>query len=181
MRKSKWIRILTAIGVVFLIVFVVIPPFTRKWYRNHSTKYAPPVPTSKWKKFSSAEGNFSIWFPGIPQSTNFTQVYSWSNDEKSVEISTDLHEFYVSPNVQNIFTVAYCDHSMFAKIAASTNSQAFFKKSQALLVSEEEGKIVFEQESKFRLSARELNTWLGKKPIILPEKNISLWICGYIK
>jgi len=61
MFKSKWIRILVSIGVVLVIIFVVIPPFTRKWYRNHSSKYAPPASTSSWKKFSSPEGKFSVW------------------------------------------------------------------------------------------------------------------------
>jgi hypothetical protein len=70
MRKSKWIKILASIGVIILIVFVVIPPFTRKWYRHHLLKYAPPAPTSKWRKFSSLEGKFSIWFPGTPVETN---------------------------------------------------------------------------------------------------------------
>jgi hypothetical protein len=136
MLKSKWIKILVSIGVVLLIVFVVIPPFTRKWYRNHYSKYAPPASTSSWKKFSSSEGKFSVWFPGTPEYTNVT-------------VGTHLGDiqqpcFFVWVDPQNEYAVGYCDYPENLKL--TSNQQ--FDAGQAS-ITKKFGKIVFQQNIKF--------------------------------
>ncbi len=141
MRKSKWIRILASIGILFLIVFVVIPPFTRRWYRNHSLKYAPPVPANSWKVFSSDEGKFSVLFPGLPKTTNILSSFSTENVES--------HVFYVNANVQNSFAVSYEDSPVFAKMAKLQNPQQFLEKAQAITVLNEFGKVVYQREMEF--------------------------------
>jgi hypothetical protein len=165
MRKSKWKKILASIGIVFLIVFVVIPPFTRRWYRNHSIKYAPPVPANNWKKFSSPEGEFSVWFPGNPEQTNILSNFSRVDDEKTVETAeVETRIYYVNSNIQNSFAVGYCDSPLFSKAAKLPDPQVFLKQSQALQVAAEMGKVVFEQESKFEGNpAREFEYAAGGK------------------
>lgn len=150
MCKSKWIKILASIGIVFLIVFVVIPPFTRRWYRNHLIRYAPPVPVSSWKKFLSLEGNFSVWFPGNPEQTNILSNFARAVDEKSIEtVETETRIFYVNPNIQNSFVVGYCDSPLFSKATESSDPQTFLERSEALQVAGAMGKVTFEQKSKF--------------------------------
>jgi len=95
MLKSKWIRILTSLGVVLLIVFIVVPPFTRKWYGIHSLKLAPPVPANSWKKFSSPEGRFSVWFPGTPEETTKPLHNLIGEIEAhSFAVKADIQDFY---------------------------------------------------------------------------------------
>jgi hypothetical protein len=156
MRKSKWIRILASIGVVFFIVFVVIPPFTRKWYRSHLLKYAPPAPTSKWKKFSSTEGKFSIWFPGTPVETNQFVTNSI--------VVAEEHLFNVNADIQDAYVVAYCDSEIFDEAMQNGKAQELLKKSELLVAANEEGKILSEQETTFgNYPAREFEYKAGGK------------------
>ncbi len=156
MLKSKWIRILAAIGVVLLIVFVVIPPFTRKWYKNHSIRYAPPVQTSKWKKFSSSEGRFSIWFPGAPVETN----QFITNSIMAVE----EHLFYVNADIQNAYVVAYYDNHKFEEFKKTGRAQEFLDKSESIVVAEANGHILSEQKTPFGgYPAREFEYKAGGK------------------
>jgi hypothetical protein len=141
MRKSKWIKILASIGVIILIVFVVIPPFTRKWYRNHLLKYAPPAPTSKWQKFSSTEGKFSIWFPGTPAETN--EFVTNSN------MAAEEHIFNVNADIQDGYTVAYCDSDKFDEFMKNGKAQEFLEKSESIVVAEANGEILTQQETTF--------------------------------
>src|SRR5208337_2316122 len=156
MRKSKRIKILTFIGVVFLIVFVVIPPFARKWYRSHLKKYAPRVPTSKWKKFSSSEGKFSIWFPGTPVETNQFITNSI--------MAAEEHLFYVNADIQDEYAVAYCDNRKFEEFIKNGRAQEFLDKSESIVVAEANGKILSEQKTTFEgYPAREFEYKAGGK------------------
>ena len=137
MRKSKWIKILASIGITILIVFVVIPPFTRRWYKNHAIKYAPAVPTSNWKKFSSDEGKFSVWFPGEPEETNV--VISTS------DINVSQPCFFVWADRQTEYAVNYCD---YPKIVEKLKPEQQFDISQAG-VAKAFGQIVYQQNVKF--------------------------------
>jgi hypothetical protein len=147
---------LAFVGVTLLIVFVVIPPFTRKWYRNHLTKYAPPVPTSKWKKFSSSEGKFSIWFPGTPVETN----QFITNSIMAVE----EHLFYVSADIQDAYAVTYYDNHKFEEFIKNGRAQEFLDKSESIVVAEVKGNILSEQKTTFRgYPAREFEYKAGGK------------------
>ncbi len=136
MRKSKWIKILASIGIGFLIVFVVIPPFTRRWYKNHSVIYAPPVPVNSWKKFSSPEGKFSVWFPGVPEFTNVVVSASNTNFSQSC--------FFVW-NRQTEYSVSYIDYS---KILEKIKPEQQFDIYESG-VADEVGKIVYQKDIKF--------------------------------
>ena len=150
-----------------MIVLVVIPPFTRKWYRNHSTKYAPPASMSSWKKFSSPEGKFSVWFPGAPEYTN-------------VIVSTHLGDiqqscFFVWVDKQNEYAVNYCDYP--ERLNLTPNQQ--FDLSQAA-VSKKFGKIVFQKDLKlgddpgreFEFAVGGKGNFSGRVRIILAEKRL---------
>jgi hypothetical protein len=152
MYKSKWIKILVSIGVVFLIVFVVIPPFTRRWYRNHSMKYAPPVSVSSWKKFTSAEGKFSIWFPGNPEETNI--VIEASN----VRILQPC--FFAWADPQNEYAVNYGD---YPKSLNKMKPEQQFDICQSG-VAREIGKIIYQTNLQFEnYPARDLEFVAGGK------------------
>ncbi len=156
MCKVKWIKILAFVGVALLIVFVVIPPFTRKWYRNHLTKYAPPAPTSKWKKFSSTEGKFSIWFPGTPVETNQFITNSI--------MAAEEHLFYVNADIQDAYIITYCDNHKFEEFIKNGRAQGFLEKSESIVVAEANGNILSERETTFgSYPAREFEYKAGGK------------------
>jgi hypothetical protein len=156
MRKSKWIKVLTSIGVVFLIVFVVIPPFTRKWYRNRLLNYAPPIPIDSWKKFSSSEGKFSIWFPGTPVETNQIAVNVFGSAEE--------HIFYVNTDIQDGYFIGYCDSEKFGEAIKSGSDQNFLESAESVVITEANGKVSFEQETTFEnCPAREFEYKAGGK------------------
>jgi hypothetical protein len=167
MRKSKWIKILASVGIVFLIIFVVIPPFTRKWYRNHSIKYAPPASTSSWKKFSSPAGKFSVWFPGTPEFTNIIANTPLGDIQQSY--------FFVWVDKQDEYAVSYCDYP--EKLKLTPNQQ--FDLSQAA-VAKKFGEIVFQQDIKlgdnlgreFEFAVRGKGNFSGRVRIILAEKRL---------
>jgi hypothetical protein len=140
MRKSKWIKILASIGIVFLIVFVVIPPFTRRWYRNHLMKYAPPIPVNSWKKFASDEGKFSVWFPGTPEET--------AQPLHNLIGEIDAHSFVVKADIQDFYAVVYGDIPPTVDLQDPSN---LFDKAQAMEANQNgSGKIVFQQEIKLK-------------------------------
>jgi len=156
MRKSKWIKILASIGIIFLIVFVVIPPFTRKWYKNHSVIYAPPALVSNWKKFTSDEGKFSVWFPGTPVQTN--QFVT------NAIVTAEEHLFYVNPDIQDSYAVVYYDNEKFDDAIKNGKAQKVLKTSESLLVNEVEGKVLFEHETTFEnFPSREFGYKAGGK------------------
>jgi hypothetical protein len=156
MTKSKWIKILTSIGIIFLIVFVVIPPFTRKWYKNHSVKYAPPVPVSNWEKFTSGKGKFSVWFPGTPAQTN--QFVT------NAIVTAEDHFFYVNPDIQDSYVVVYCDNEKFDDAIKNGKAQIFLEAYESLVVNQAEGKVLFEHETTFEnFPSREFEYKAGGK------------------
>lgn len=113
------------------------------------------LPINNWEKFSSADGKFSILFPGIPETTNVIAEYS--------TVSGVSHIFYVNYNIQNTFAVAYDDSPLFAKSSIKKDPQEFLKLTQSLWI-KEPGKIVFEQQSKFEgYPAREFEFAAGGK------------------
>lgn len=153
MRKSKWIKVIASIGIGFLIVFVVIPPFTRRWYRNHAVKYAPSVPVNKWKKFTSDEGAFSAWFPGIPEET-IKPLHTLLGD-------IDSHNFLVDADKQDFYGVIYED---FPPTVDLTNPSSVFDGAQDREIKNSSGKIVFQQEIKLGdFPGRELEFTAGGK------------------
>ena len=154
MRKSKWIKILTSVGIVFLIVFVVIPPFTRRWSRNHLMKYAPPVPVNSWKKFTSAEGEFSAWFPGTPEETT-QPLHNLMGD-------IEARCFAVEADIQDFYGVLYADIPPAADLK---NPTYLFDRAQAMEANQNgSGKIVFQQEIKLEnYSGREFEFAAGGK------------------
>ena len=101
MGKSKTIKVFALIGIALFVIFVVVPPFTRKWAWNHFIRYSSVIPVSNWKEFSSANGGFSILFPGKPELTNVT-----------VNVSSDdlLMPCYFVWNRQMEFAVNFSDN-----------------------------------------------------------------------
>ena len=141
---------------MLFFILVVIPPFTRKWYRNHSFQYAPSVPTSKWEKFSSAEGKFSAWFPGTPTETNQLVTNSITTAEE--------HLFCVNPDIQNGYIVGYCDSKIFDEANKSGKAQELLEKSESTVVSKAKGQILSEQITIFEnCPAREFEYKAGGK------------------
>jgi hypothetical protein len=97
----------------------------------------------KWKNFSSADGRFSILFPGVPEMTNmFIDV------DDQIATNVPNHIFYVNFNIQNSFAVAYEDSPLFVAPAITNDPQEFLKKTQSLMV-QAPGRILFERETNF--------------------------------
>jgi hypothetical protein len=156
LKPFKIIALIIAAQVVFVVLTVLFIVVLRYELRRTPRFAHPPIaPTSSWKRFSSVEGRFSVFFPGTPESTNiFT-------DETT---NSELHLFYVDPNVQNYFAIGYSDSAVFSKMAALPDPQAVLKKSEASSVANSQGKVTYEQESKFRgYPAREFEYVAGGK------------------
>lgn len=154
--KSKKVKFLAIFAIAILLFFVFVPPLTRKWYRDHSVRYAPPVPANKWKEFLSSEGTFSVWFPGIPEETN--QLFI------SPIGSVKQHIFYVNPDIQDGYIVGYSDSEKFNETVRSGKATQFLKTAESRVVKEEEGKVLFEQETMFgNYPAREFEYKAGGK------------------
>ena len=156
MQKTKLTKILASIGVILFFVLVVIPPFTRKWYWNHMSQYAPPVPMSKWEKFSSTEGKFSAWFPGAP--IEKTQLIT------NAITTSEEHLFYVNPDIQDGYVITYCDSEIFDEASKSGKAHELLEKSASIVVSKAKGTILSEQTAKFEnYPAREFEYKAGGK------------------
>jgi hypothetical protein len=143
------------VAVIGLTVFFIL--MVRHEVReNAPPPHLPIAPTSSWKRFSSAEGRFSVFFPGVPESTNILTDLDPAKPE--------LHLFYVTPNIQNSFAIGYSDSLIFANMAKLHDPQELLKKSESLLVSNDQGKIVYEEESKYKgYPAREFEYVAGGK------------------
>jgi hypothetical protein len=143
------------VAVIALTAFFIL--MVRYEVRKNAPPLHPPIaPTSSWKRFSSDEGRFSVFFPGSPESTNII------SDASATNVVT--HMFYVNPNIQNSFAVGYSDSPMFANAAKLLKPQEFLKKSECLCVSNAQGKIVYDEESKFKdYPAREFEFVAGGK------------------
>jgi hypothetical protein len=156
LKPFKIIALIIVAQVVFVVLTVLFIVVLRYELRRTPTFAHPPIaPTSSWKRFSSVEGRFSVFFPGTPESTNIL------TDETT---NSALHLFYVDPSAQNCFAIGYSDSAVFSKMAALPDPQAFLKKSEALSVANSQGKVTYEQESKFRdYPAREFEYVAGGK------------------
>jgi hypothetical protein len=130
---SKTIKISALIGFALFFIFVVIPPFTRKWARNHFIRYSSIIPTNNWKKFTSLEGKFSIWFPGDPECTNVVVGIS------GVDLTTPCYFVW---NRQMEFAANY---SVFPKILEKLTPAQKYDICQAA-VGRDVGKIVFQKD-----------------------------------
>ena len=124
-------------GIALLCFFIFVPPLTRKWSKNHLVNYPSVIPAKSWKKFSSAEGNFSIWFPGKPEYTNV--VISASG----IEISQPC--FFVWADSQTEYAVNYCD---YPKVVEKLTPEQQFDSSQAG-VAKALVEILYQQNNKF--------------------------------
>lgn len=71
-QELKKLKIVVLIGTAFLCVLAFIPLLGHEWRISHLVARPSVIPANAWKKFSSPEGKFSIWFPGIPKTTNIT-------------------------------------------------------------------------------------------------------------
>ena len=119
-------------------------------------KMRSPVPTSKWKKFSSSEGKFSIWFPGTPVETNQFITNSI--------MAAEEHLFFVNADIQDEYVVAYCDNHKFEELMKYGRAQEFLDKSESIVVAEANGKILSEQKTTFgSYPAREFEYKAGGK------------------
>src|SRR5271154_6757779 len=67
----KAIKFFAAVLIALvLLVFFLRPVIRYEIIKNHWIKFPSVIPTSEWGKFSSPEGKFSVWFPGVPDLTN---------------------------------------------------------------------------------------------------------------
>ena len=163
MPKSKRLKAILFLGISgFLLVFVFLPILGHTWRKRHEIWHPPVVAASGWKRFNSNEGKFSVRFPGTPETTNIMSTFSQSENELPIEVRTPI--FYVNPNIQNAFVVGYSDNPVFSQMAKLPDPQEFLKKCEFLAVSKAEGKVVFEQGSKFQnFPSREFEYVAGGK------------------
>ena len=108
------------------------------------------------KKFSTTEGKFSIWFPGTP------------DGNKPIHNKFNYHcrraSFYVNPDIQDAYIVAYCDSKKFDEAMKNGKAQELLEKSESLVVAEVKGKILSERETTFGSNpAREFEYKAGGK------------------
>jgi hypothetical protein len=97
----KAIKVLGLVLIAFVLLALLFRPVIRdEIIKNHWIKFPSVIPTSEWKKFSSDEGKFSVWFPGIPDLTN--DVVTVSN------IDLPLPCYFIW-NRQNEYAVNYTD------------------------------------------------------------------------
>ena len=75
-----------------------------------------------------------------------------------------MHLFYVNPNIQNSFAVGYSDSPKYARATRSSNPEVFLETSQFLMVSNLQGRVVYQQASTFEgFPAREFECVAGGK------------------
>jgi hypothetical protein len=146
MQKSWKILILTFVGIltVVLLTFGFIKFVRHLYWNSHLVKFPSVIPIQAWKKFSSDEGGFSIWFPGNPIETN--ELVETAQGEMSQRI------FYVDADRQTGYTASFCENSAFSKIIQAGKLQSFFDESQTAIAAEHKGKIIFQEETKWENS-----------------------------
>src|SRR6185312_5938842 len=127
-----------ALGLIALILLAILlrPVIRYEIVKNHWIKFPSVIPTSEWEKFSSPEGKFSVWFPGIPDLTN--DVVTVSN------IDLPLPCYFIW-NRQNEYTVNYSD---LPKNLEKLKPEQIFDISQKA-VGTEVGKIVYQKDIAF--------------------------------
>jgi hypothetical protein len=139
-KKSKKVRIVVLIGILFAIFFVVIflPLLGRAWRKNHPVNYASVVPANKWKRFASDEGGFSIRFPGTPEETNVLVKVAAGEFEMPC--------YFVWADVQTEYAVNYVD---YPRNVDKLGTEKIFDLSMAS-VAGAFGKIVFYRDMSFK-------------------------------
>jgi hypothetical protein len=101
MQIFRTIKIVMFVGIALVLsVFLLRPLIRHEALKNHWIKYPSIIPTKDWKRFTSDEGKFSVWFPGVPDLTN--DVISVSN----VSVSQPCYFVW---NRQNEYAVIYSD------------------------------------------------------------------------
>lgn len=140
MQNPKKIKVFALIGIACLVFFFVILPVTRNWCKNHFIKYPSVIPVRQWKKFSSVEGKFSVWFPGDPEYTNVTDSIS------GIDVSMPC--FFIWDR-QVEYSVGYIDYSIFpeniVKNLKKFSARQKFDLSQSA-VAREVGRIVYQKD-----------------------------------
>jgi len=121
---------------VLISLFLFIGLIGCKQKDNDSQSRSPAPAINHWKRFSSADGNFSVLFPGTPQEKRQT--------ERTPIGEIELHCFIVEADRQTAYGVNYSDIPQSANLR---DPQKFFDRSQALTAGEK-GKILFQQEIK---------------------------------
>jgi hypothetical protein len=155
MFKTVKIFALVLISLILLVLFLR-PVIRHEAVKNHWIKIPSIIPAQNWERFSSVDGKFSALFPGIPESTNMFLKFSTINMEMRV--------FYVNANIENSFCVGYGDSPIFTNKEIAENPQAFLKKSQGIIISNEMARVVFQQEAVFgNYPAREFEYAAGGK------------------
>jgi hypothetical protein len=97
------------------------------------------ISASEWKKFSSMEGKFSVWFPGNPERTNITDSASG--------FDLSMPSYFVWANRQTEYSVNYCDYpeEVIRRLGKFTPQQQFdFSQSDVVKVGG--GKIVYQKD-----------------------------------
>jgi hypothetical protein len=133
----KVIKILGLILIALVLLALLLRPVIRyEIIKNHWIKFPSVIPTSEWKKFSSPEGKFSVWFPGIPDLTN--DVVTVSN------IDLPLPCYFIW-NRQTEYAVGYGD---WPKNLKKLKPEQIFDIDQKG-VATEVGKIVYQRNIEF--------------------------------
>jgi len=137
MLKAIKFFVLVLIALV-LLALLLRPVIRYEIIKNHWIKFPSVIPTSEWKNFLSSEGKFSVWLPGIPETTNIIIKVS------DVELSQPC--FFVWADRQTEYAVNYSD---LPKNLEKLKPEQKFDLSQKS-VAKEFGKIVYQQNQKFR-------------------------------
>jgi hypothetical protein len=156
MLKLKKIRIITLVGIAFVLLIFVILPLIGHAYRTHHFNYPSVIPIKNWKRFSSDEGKFSVLFPGTPEGTNDLIKTSFG------EIR--MQTFFVWSDIQTEYAVNYNDNpKIVEKLSPNKNlipvRKVWLKNSGKLLTSEILILEIFQHENLILL--------LAEKPIFL--------------
>ena len=155
LKTFKIVVLVAVLQLVLIALTVAFISFTRHELRK-KYEHPPIVSIDNWKRFTSEEGNFSVFFPSTPKTTSVISDLPTTNVE--------IHLFYVNANKQNAFAVGYSDNPMFAKMANLSDPQNFLKMSQFLTISNCQGKVVYERDEEFRdYTAREFEYAAGGK------------------
>jgi hypothetical protein len=152
MLKLKKIRIITLVGIAFVLLIFVILPLIGHAYRTHHFNYLSVIPIKNWKRFSSDEGKFSVLFPGTPEATNDLIKTSFG------EIR--MQTFFVWSDIQTEYAVNYNDNP---NIVEKLSPQQEFDSSQES-VAEKFGEVINQRDFNFRdFPAREFDFVAGGK------------------
>jgi hypothetical protein len=139
MQILRTIIIVVFAGVALVLpVFLLRPLIRHEAIKNHWITYPSIIPTKNWKRFTSDEGKFSVWFPGTPEETNLFLDAPFGKVQE--------HIFYVNLNPENSYAVGYCNSPKFSEFSKSSESKEFLKKCQEVIAEQEGRRIVYQKE-----------------------------------